>query len=678
MYYPSGAFQWGASNDEENNAYHKAQEPGWENVILVTINYRTGIFGFLASPGLSARSGDNSSGLFGIHDQTMALKWIQKNIEAFGGDKDRVMIYGESAGATSMSLHLVMEESAGLFHAVAIDSGAFNQWTYRSWGEAQDDYNNISKAIGCDESANDTACFLSKSMWALLNVSDAYYGNATGMSLPHPEAINNTQWGPVVEGNLLPQPPIQMLREGKVLGGAKVPVLLGSNADEGTTFLTDQVSDEPTFKAWCNTKFGNTTGEQVSAKYIAMQPPIDPAFPDKSHDYWNDAAQDVIGDFVMRCPTRDAATALSEQGHDVFLYNFVHQPGMSVNWPTGTEGLGAFHGAEVPFVFHDDFELMGGEVNLSSTMSTYWTNMASSGDPNTWSGPTAADLAAGDERGWRQLQPGPGPPPPNRTKRSKAETHWWDYPGIDCDTGVFEKGHCTSIPHCKAACMEDDYCGGFMMTKLKKASGSDKAKEKFQLKYADCGTNIDGGGEENSVLFFLREFAQPPPPPPNFELPNNCSLFQQRPRCYDESVAYKSLPINISLEENRWHKGMDVNTTCLNKCCEACAADLPKCKGWFVPPPKDQNRTNPFPVGETVCHLMAEEHKPLNNSFCIGAMAPRWIPPPQCHARFTPFSPGERVNWTASSAPAPPPSPGHHHWHNGPGTQALLPDHRSI
>ncbi len=95
-----------------------------------------GIFGFLASESLSARSGDNSSGLFGIHDQMEALRWVQANIQSFGGDPDRVMIFGESAGATSMSLHLVMPESAGLFHAVAIDSGAFNQWSYRSWSDA--------------------------------------------------------------------------------------------------------------------------------------------------------------------------------------------------------------------------------------------------------------------------------------------------------------------------------------------------------------------------------------------------------------------------------------------------------------------------------------------------------------------------------------------------------------
>ena len=151
--------------------------------------------------------------------------------------------------------------------------------------------------------------------------------------------------------------------------------------------------------AWSHAHAWRVCRLQVAEYYIPRMPPIDPAYPENAHRNWVDLAQEIIGDFVMRCPTRDAATALSEQGHDVFLYDFTHQPGMSVNWPGGTHNLGAFHGAEVPFVFHDDFELMGGEVNLSSTMSTYWTNMASSGDPNTWSGPTAADLAAGDEGG---------------------------------------------------------------------------------------------------------------------------------------------------------------------------------------------------------------------------------------------------------------------------------------
>eukprot|EP01043_Picozoa_sp_COSAG02_P041980 COSAG02_NODE_3529_length_6610_cov_40.548610_6_plen_334_part_00 len=324
----------------------------------------------------------------------------------------------------------------------------------------------------------------------------------------------------------------------------------------------------------------------------------------------------------MRCPTRDAAVALSDQGHDVFLYNFVHQPGESVNWPTGTEGLGAFHGAEVPFVFHDDFELMGGEVNLSDTMATYWTNMASSGNPNTWSGPTV-----NPEGGRRRLQPGPGPAKPKRIKRTANETHWWDYPGIDCDSGVFEHGHCTSVSHCKAACMEDEYCGGFLMKKHK-PNGGDKSTESFRLKYADCAQSIAGTGTENSVLYFLRDMAQPPPPPPYFQLPSNCTLFEQRGRCFNETMAYRSIPVNISLMKNQWHKGMDVNTTCLNQCCEACMEDHPKCKGWFVPPPKNTSsggkHHSVFPDGETVCLLMDQDHPPKPNSFCLGAEAPKW------------------------------------------------------
>jgi carboxylesterase type B len=124
VYFPSGAFQWGAANDAESNAFGKALAPGWRSTVFVTANYRTGIFGFLASESLSARSGDNSSGLFGIQDQTMVLTWVQENIAAFGGDPQRVMIYGESAGATSMSLHLVMPESKGLVRS----SQAFPSW----------------------------------------------------------------------------------------------------------------------------------------------------------------------------------------------------------------------------------------------------------------------------------------------------------------------------------------------------------------------------------------------------------------------------------------------------------------------------------------------------------------------------------------------------------------------
>eukprot|EP01048_Picozoa_sp_COSAG05_P018122 COSAG05_NODE_2592_length_2862_cov_1.937749_1_plen_771_part_00 len=582
VYFPSGAFQWGAANDWENNAYKKSTAPGWNSSVFVTANYRTGIFGFLASESLSKRSGDNSSGLFGIHDQTMVLKWIQRNIAAFGGDPKRVMIFGESAGATSMSLHLVMPESEGLFHAVAIDSGAFNQWTYRSWGDAMDIWENVTKALGCDEWGEPLDCMLEKPKDVLLNVSDAYYGNSTGKSLPHPEAINGTQWGPVVDGNLLPLPPIDMLKRG-MLSSPQVPVLLGSNGDEGSTFLSDSVYDQSAFEQWCNHTFGMPFGPTIYEYYSAPQRLKPQPSPDRrpgGGETWENAATSAIGDFVMRCPTRAAARALAEQGHPVFLYNFVHQPAESVNWPSGTQNLGAFHGAEVPFVFHDTFEMVGGETELSDAMSVYWTNMASSGDPNTWAGPTAtpptpapATSADAHNRHRRGVSVGstttltpPSPPGHNSSHRPANWTHWWHYQGYDCDSGI-EEGTCDGSEHdCKAKCLADPKCGGY---------NSDK-----HLKKLDCRRNMQpfnhhGQPDPTFELWLLQPTPMPPPPPPRppyVQLPEKCGLFSQDSQCYHPSSAYRKIAIFLNETDIGGGDKYIKNASSLTKCCAACAA----------------------------------------------------------------------------------------------------------
>lgn len=169
---------------------------------------------------------------------------------------------------------------------------------------------------------------------------------------------------------------------------------MGSNSDEGTTFLSDSVRSQESLRSWCNRTFGPSLGETVSDYYTQRTNAGDfgemsPRNPQSAYQVWDKAAQQIIGDAIMWCPARSAAKKLSKAGHKVFMYDFVHQPASSVNWPTGTENLGAFHGSEVPFVYGDTFELVGGELTLSESMSQFWTNMASSGDPNVWSGPTA-------------------------------------------------------------------------------------------------------------------------------------------------------------------------------------------------------------------------------------------------------------------------------------------------
>ena len=116
--------------------------------------------------------------------------------------------------------------------------------------------------------------------------------------------------------------------------------------------------------------------------------------------------------------------------------------------------------------------------------------------------------------------------------------------------------------------------------------------------------------------------------------------------------------------------GYRENTTSLNLCCEACSKDSPKCKGWFVP---RGNASGKGAAGETADHCVLLDHRPEplrrhnQTEYCVGATPPAWLPPPGCHERFVPMPPGQRVNWTATSAapPGPPMPPGHHHGGGG-------------
>tara|TARA_B100000519_G_scaffold180964_1_gene172948 strand:- start:64 stop:618 length:555 start_codon:yes stop_codon:yes gene_type:complete len=128
------------------------------------------IFGFLASEDLKSRDERKTAGNFGLQDQSLGLEWVKANIAAFGGDPARVTLFGESAGATSVSMHLVMPDSRGLFHGAMIDSGAFNQWTYRPWSDSVDLYTTLVQQLGCDAWKEPLDCMLSKPTEILLNI----------------------------------------------------------------------------------------------------------------------------------------------------------------------------------------------------------------------------------------------------------------------------------------------------------------------------------------------------------------------------------------------------------------------------------------------------------------------------------------------------------------------------
>jgi carboxylesterase type B len=196
------------------------------------------VFGFLAHESLRSRSPSGSTGCYGSQDQREALRWVRANIQGFGGDPDRVMIFGalllrvcrrvlsqrcgvaallhislapctprtagpagESAGATSITTHMVMNESWGLFQRAAADSGGFSNWV-RSFDDASDVFENITRALGCADKPDPVACMVALPTASLLDGADTFYGiiPATGKHpvLPHPESVLGTQWAPVV------------------------------------------------------------------------------------------------------------------------------------------------------------------------------------------------------------------------------------------------------------------------------------------------------------------------------------------------------------------------------------------------------------------------------------------------------------------------------------------------
>ncbi len=134
------------------------------DVVFVTLQYRLGVFGFLASPVLAAADPSGSTGNTGIQDQRAALQWVRDNAAVFGGDPDRVMVFGESAGAGSVATHLVTPRSKGLFSAAAMESGPIAPWGVVPLATATATFNDVVANTPCSNSSELLQCLLVRAL----------------------------------------------------------------------------------------------------------------------------------------------------------------------------------------------------------------------------------------------------------------------------------------------------------------------------------------------------------------------------------------------------------------------------------------------------------------------------------------------------------------------------------
>jgi para-nitrobenzyl esterase len=187
-FYGGGYFQGSASGYDPTPLVTRG------NVIVVTVNYRVGPFGFLALPGLDAES--NTTGNYGILDQQASLRWVRGNIRAFGGDPGNVTIFGESAGAHSVCMQMISPAAAGLFQKGIEESGGCIHTPIGPATKAQAYANGQSFAMsaGCTDPASEVTCLRGKSLQDLVNAAPII--SSTGLA-----------WGPVIDGTVIPGPP---------------------------------------------------------------------------------------------------------------------------------------------------------------------------------------------------------------------------------------------------------------------------------------------------------------------------------------------------------------------------------------------------------------------------------------------------------------------------------------
>jgi para-nitrobenzyl esterase len=290
---------------------------------------------------------------YGVMDQQLALRWVRDNIRSFGGDRDKVTIFGESAGGLNVTTHLVSPRSAGLFQRAIIESGAY-QLSTPSLAASEARGRAFATRIGCaDQSAK---CLRSKSLAEVL----AMAGNVnTGGS-----SYNQS----TVDGQIIPEPQIAAITAGRI---NRVPVIQGANSHEGRIFTspTLTVAGYQATVAGFAAAFGKSAAEA-----FALYPLSNYANP-------FEAASALLGDFAFACSAMKSTEQLSKFV-PVYAYEFDD---------AAAGPLGATHGAELSYLFNFNLgaALNGGPASLpppsqrlSLAMRGYWTNFARSSTPN--------------------------------------------------------------------------------------------------------------------------------------------------------------------------------------------------------------------------------------------------------------------------------------------------------
>ncbi|KJE94823.1 acetylcholinesterase [Capsaspora owczarzaki ATCC 30864] len=379
------------------------------NAIIVAANYRVNVFGFLASSILKETDALNSTGNFGLLDQRQALQWTRDNILHFNGNKNQITIFGESAGAFSVCFHLTSPASRGMFASAIMESGTCSStFFFQTLDNALDFGALYASTFGCNATTQSAADFLkclrttkaedlmagvlswfgpdwpNHKNWPPTTTSDVPTEGFSATPLPAFAPV--MPWGPVMDGSFhaLSDLPLNLITRGDF---AKVPLITGTNANEGVVFvplgpLVDRGVTYPLtdagFDSLMHHLFNDTTAALVETHY-----------PRKDYLTNDGRATRALTDFFFTCDARRTARAFNDHNVTVHLYQYIYKD----NFIDG-KLLGDYHASELYFVWDNQVPAVVHDFNekdrlMAATFGTYWTNMPKVGSPNaSWNNAT--------------------------------------------------------------------------------------------------------------------------------------------------------------------------------------------------------------------------------------------------------------------------------------------------
>eukprot|EP01006_Ploeotia_vitrea_P024684 TRINITY_DN57499_c0_g1_i1.p1 TRINITY_DN57499_c0_g1~~TRINITY_DN57499_c0_g1_i1.p1 ORF type:complete len:595 (+),score=279.30 TRINITY_DN57499_c0_g1_i1:3-1787(+) len=387
--------------------YDAANSAKKRNVIMVAMNYRVGALGFLAHENFKDEQG--TTGNYGIQDQRAALQWVHDNIAGFGGDPKRVTIFGESAGAFSVCVHVASPASAGLFQAAIMESGTCETIAFfQPYADASVWGDEWALHMGCDSSKLSPddwrACMREVPAINALNAISTWnetnwpFGPSSSSLHKLPAGVASTilppiapvmPWGPCIDNSTegLTDQPFNLIRSGNF---NKVPMIIGTNNNEGSIFMplmtvVARGTHYPPNASDVHLVLSHFYNASTTAAILDHYPLS--AFNDSQI-----ARLDrMMTDMFFVCPSRRVSRVLDSFDVPVFLYRFRYP----LDWPE-YKMLGNYHTSELCFVWDNQWPILihdfsARDRQMADTFNTFWGNFAHSHNPNGANATAATD-----------------------------------------------------------------------------------------------------------------------------------------------------------------------------------------------------------------------------------------------------------------------------------------------